>query len=358
MGNDRTKEHSFKPGSIILMAGLQGSGKTTTIAKLAYYIQSQSDKTKVFATSIDFTRPAAIEQLEILAEKGKFNYIPPQENSIIKTIRHAVTTFKEQKGTHLFVDTSGRIHIDNSLMTELQEAMTALQPSHKILVLDSMTGQESVNVAQAFDQLINISGSILSKADSDSRGGAALSFFKGIGKPILFLGTGERKKDLEAFIPERIASRMIGEGDVQTLAEQLEKAAEARGINQESQNSKLISGNFNLEDFCEQLNMFSSLGSMQKIISYMPGMGTISKEQIQKGEEELKMVKTLINSMTTKERQKPNIINLSRKKRIARGAGSSIGNIDQLLNKFEESKRFAKLLGKGKSLKDIFSGRL
>lgn len=344
----------FKSKSTILVAGLQGAGKTTSIAKIATFLQKNNNASKILVTSLDFVRPAAVDQLRILASKVGVDFVEPVFGDYLATISKSKQMFKSGDYQFLIVDTPGRLHVDSALMTELQNIVVTLQPEYKLLVIDSMIGQESLKVARSFEDVLDISGAILSKSDSDSKGGVALSLFSEVKKPVLFLGTGERVVDFERFIPSRIAARMLGSGDIQTLVEKIDKqiSAESRK-NSEEISKRFLAGEFTFSDFLAQMEMMSSFGSLQKIVSYVPGFGKISQEQVLQAEKEMKKLRAIICSMTEKERNFPSILNLSRKQRIAKGAGVSEADVNQLLNKFEECKRFAKLM-KGGNWKNLF----
>lgn len=330
------------PGRVLVM-GLQGSGKTTSIAKLVHLVQEHKKK-KILVASVDFYRPAAIDQLEHLAKKVGVDFYRSTETDPIKA---TVDIRSYARDYHMmFLDTAGRLHIDNNMLDELRQIKQLFEPTYSLLVLDAMTGQESLNVAKAFDQAIGFDYAMLTKMDSDTRGGAAFSFRYALKKPIVYVGVGEKVEDIEDFKPDRMAGRILDMGDVVTLVERAEKQ-----IKQEEQASlyeSMMSGNFSLEDFAKQIEMMGSLGSMSSLMKYIPGMGrmNISSDMIQKGEIELKKFKSIINSMTPKERKMPQIINGSRRLRIAKGAGHTVEDVNLLLSRFEESKQYVKLLSK------------
>ncbi|MFC1854747.1 signal recognition particle protein [Candidatus Dependentiae bacterium] len=358
-GSDGASKIDISEPGIIMMMGLQGAGKTTTIAKLSkLFMQSRDKKAKILATSVDFSRPAAIDQLKGLAKQVGFDFFEPVDSNAEVTAKRAVESFNNGSYTHLFVDTPGRLHVDSKLMEELRELHSTLSPKYSLLVLDAMTGQESLNVANAFDQFVGISGAILSKMDSDARGGAAIAFASKIKKPILFVGTGEKDDEIEPFVPQRVASRIMGEGDFQTLAERVERTiSQEQRESQEGAMRRFMSGNLTLEDFALQMSTVTSMGSLGKLMRYMPGAASVSREQIEQGETEIKCFKAAIGSMTPKERRIPGILNTPRKRRIAKGAGISVADIERLLQKFEESKRFAKMLKSMGGLGGLMSKR-
>ncbi len=342
---------AFQIPSVIMVMGLQGSGKTTTVGKLARWVAHQAEqrgkKRRILLGSVDFYRPAAIDQLEILAKQLGIDFYRPTSTSVVQAAQELYNYFKTHHYELLFLDTAGRLHIDNTMMSELVEINAKLAPKHKFLVLDAMTGQESLKVAKAFNDAIGFDAAILTKMDSDTRGGAAFAFRYALKKPIAFVGSGEKLDDLENFIPERMATRILGMGDILTL---IEKASENIDVkDQESITKKLMHGNFTLKDFADQLSMIDKLGSLQKITRYLPGMGSISPELMEKGQVEIKRFKAIISSMTAKEQSFPQLLDASRKKRIASGAGVAVQDINQLLQRFEQSKQFVKMVkNKGK----------
>ncbi|MCK4499683.1 signal recognition particle protein [Candidatus Babeliales bacterium] len=356
-GKTKPSEQMLSKNSIIMMMGLQGAGKTTSVAKLAHFLMQQNNaKNRILATSVDFARPAAVDQLRGLAKQTGFDFSEPVINDVIKTVKKTKELFISNPYTHLFIDTPGRLHINNKLMEELKTLNSYLAPTHTILVLDAMTGQESINVARAFDQAIGISGALLSKMDSDARGGASLAFAHEVQKPIMFIGTGEKTDELEPFVPKRIAGRIMGSGDIETLAERVERTLNnEQKANQENTIKRLMNGTATLEDFAYQMSAMTSLGSVSKLMSYLPGAQSVSKEQLAQGEKEINSFKAIISSMTLKERKFPGILNTSRKRRIAHGSGSSVGDVNRLIQKFEESKRFAKMLSSMGGLGDLMS---
>lgn len=344
---------NFQIPSIVMVMGLQGSGKTTTVAKIAHATLEQAKqrgkKRHILLASVDFYRPAAVEQLSILAQKIGVDFYRAQATTPLQAAKEIYEYFKKNNYELLFLDTAGRLHIDQSMMTELVEINAKLAPKHKILVLDAMTGQESLQVAKAFDQTVGFDVAALTKMDSDTRGGAAFGFRYALKKPICWVGVGEKIEDLENFVPERMATRILGMGDMQTL---IEKASE--GISQESQDTiakRLMDGSFTLKDFYEQLSMIDKVGSLQKISRYLPGSHTLSPEMMDKGQQEMKRFKAIINSMTNKEKIVPQILDASRKKRVAQGAGVNVQDINQLLQRFEQSKQFVKMFKKMGKLK-------
>ncbi len=344
---------TFQIPSVIMVMGLQGSGKTTTVAKLCHYTKEQArqrgKQRHILIGSIDFYRPAAIDQLEILAKQVGVDFHRTKATTPLAAALELQQVFKQKCYEHLILDTAGRLHIDETMMQELVDINKALSPKHKLLVLDAMTGQESLNVARAFNDQIGFDAAILTKMDSDTRGGAAFAFRFQLGKPIAWVGSGEKIEDLENFVPERMTTRILGMGDLQTL---LEKATES--VSQQTQESmakKFMEGSFNLKDFQEQLQMLDKMGSMQKILRYLPGSHQITPEAMEKGQVETRRFKAIIGSMTEKERLVPALLDGSRRKRIAAGAGVSAQDVNHLLQRFEECKQFAKMVKKMGKLK-------
>lgn len=346
-GKDMSFSLSF-PATIMVM-GLQGSGKTTTIGKLAYKIKKDAEKNnsakKILVGSIDFYRPAAIDQLEILAKKVGVAFYRAQSTDPVSAAKEIVLFGKSNGYDVTLLDTAGRLHIDNRMLQELQETDALLQPTHKFLVLDAMTGQESLAIAKAFDDTIGFQGAILTKMDSDTRGGAAFSFRFVLKKPILFVGEGEKITDLTVFYPDRAAERILGMGDVRSLIEHAdEKIAAAE---QEKAQKAFSSGSFSLQDFADQMSMMNRLGSLSQLLKYMPNMGmNVSSDMIQRGEVELVKFRAIIASMTQKERLDQSILTQCRMERVARGAGVKVEDVAMLLKRFEDAKQYVKLLNK------------
>ncbi|MBU4269855.1 signal recognition particle protein [Candidatus Dependentiae bacterium] len=349
-GGNNLVVDSFQIPSVIMVMGLQGSGKTTTVAKLANYILKQAKKNgknrKILLASVDFYRPAAIEQLKILAKQVGVDFYAPDTSNSLKAAQDIYNYYKKNSYQLLFLDTAGRLHIDQEMIEELKQIDKNLEPKYKILVLDSMTGQESLNVAKVFDKSVGFNSAILTKMDSDTRGGAAFSFKYELKKNIIFVGSGEKIDDIESFIPERMASRILGMGDILTLIEKSQDLIDEKKSGDIA--NKLMAGNFTLQDFLDQIAMVSKMGSLQKIAKYLPGANAISPEMLEKSQEEMKKFKAIISSMTKKERFLPQILDASRKKRIALGSGVLVSDINILLQKFEQSKQFAKMFRKFK----------
>ena len=337
------------PPAVVLMAGLQGAGKTTTVGKLARLLKNEQKK-KVLVVSADVYRPAAIEQLRLLAEQVGIDFFPSDSNQKPVEIANAAIDYaKKHFYDVLMVDTAGRLAIDEEMMNEIKALHAAVNPVETLFVVDAMLGQDAVNTAQAFNEALPLTGVILTKMDGDSRGGAALSVRHVTGKPIKFIGIGEKITGLEPFYPDRIASRILGMGDVLSLIEDVQK-----GIDEEAAAKiakKLQKGKgFDLNDFKEQIQQMRNMGGLESLMSKMPGeLGQISK-QIPEGTAEKAMgkVEAIINSMTPKERANPTLLKASRKRRIAAGAGTSVEEVNKMLKQFEQSQQVMKMFsGKG-----------
>lgn len=331
--------------SVILLLGLQGAGKTTAAAKLAARLQKEGRKPMLAAC--DLVRPAAIEQLSVLGEKVGVPVYKEDIKDAVKVATNALTATKKSGCDVLIVDTAGRLQIDEAMMDEIAAVKKALKPDEVILVADAMTGQNAVDIAKAFDEKLDLTGVILTKFDSDARGGAALSLKSITGKPILFIGTGEKTTDFEPFHPERIASRILGMGDIVSL---VEKAQET--INEEEAlklQKKMMSESFTLEDMLEQFQRVKKMGSMESILEMMPGLaGQMGNQDIDTSA--MKTQEAIILSMTKKERQNHMIIGPSRRKRIAKGSGTSVAEVNRLIKQFEKTRLAMKKLTKNKGM--------
>jgi signal recognition particle subunit SRP54 len=341
------KSFTFQIPSTIMVMGLQGSGKTTTVGKIAHFIKKQAEqngkKREILLASVDFYRPAAIDQLEILAGQVGVAFYRSPSMDPLDAARDIYREYKDKGYEFLLFDTAGRLHVDETMMLELEQVKKIIKPKYSFIVLDAMTGQESLPVAQTFENKIGFDYAVLSKMDSDARGGAAFSFRYALKKPILFMGTGEKIDNLELFRPERIAKRMLGMGDILTLVENAQE--KIKQSEQDDIERSFRSGNITLDDFLKQMQMVSKLGSLSSIMKLMPGAHglNISQEAMEQGDREMKSFTSIIRSMTKKERLVPAILNDSRKRRIAQGAGVSIEQVNKLLEKFEQSKHFVKM---------------
>lgn len=335
-----------QPPAVILMAGLQGSGKTTTVAKLANLLKEKHNK-KVMVCSADVYRPAAIHQLETLAKQIDVAFFPSNETQKPLTIvTDAIKAAKKEQIDVLLLDTAGRLHVDNHMMDEIKALHQASDPVETLFVVDSMTGQDAAKTAKAFNDALPLTGVILTKIDGDARGGAALSIRQITGKPIKFLGVGEKIHALEAFHPERIASRILGMGDVVSLVEEAEQKLDKKKA--EKMVKKLKKGGFDLEDFLEQLQQMKKMGGIAGIMSKIPGASNLpaaAKEQASDGA--LKQTEAIIYSMTAKERRFPAIIKGSRKRRIAKGSGTEVQDVNRLLKQFMQMQKMMKKFKKG-----------
>ncbi len=336
-----------QPPAIILLAGLQGSGKTTTAAKLANWLMTK-EKKKVMMTSVDIYRPAAIAQLETLAQQINAEYFPSTaEQKPLDIIQNAIKAAKQSQADVLIIDTAGRLHVDQDMMNEIKEIHKASHPIETLFVVDSMTGQDAVNSAKAFNDALSLTGIILTKTDGDARGGAALSIRHITGKPIKFIGVGEKIHALEAFHPDRIASRILGMGDIISLVEEAEQKID------KAQAEKIIKkikkgGGFDLEDFLEQLQQMKKMGGVASLMSKIPGIANIpqaAKDQV--NDDSFKKTEAIIFSMTRKERRFPAIIKGSHRQRIAKGSGTQVQDVNRLMKQFEQMQKMMKKMNKG-----------
>src|ERR1700761_5187143 len=360
LGRDTAKfKFASQPPTVILMAGLQGSGKTTTSGKLAQWLKKGGHRPML--VSVDVYRPAAREQLRVVAEatgtkiyQGTYN--PATDNNTAAVLRLAKAAFRDARDyAHnvLIVDTAGRLGIDEALMDEMAQLKKELNPSEILFVADAMTGQDAVNSAKAFNDLLAITGAILTKMDGDSRGGAALSIRQITGAPIKFLGTGEKPDAFEAFHPDRIVGRILGMGDIATLLERAEEKLDRSKA--EAFAKKALAGDgFSLEDFREQLRQIKKMGSMKSILKMLPSVGPfagMAQAAENVDEKQFTRVESIINSMTNKERQNADILNGSRRKRIARGSGTSVQDVNNLLRQYAQMRKMFKTMGGGGGMK-------
>ena len=343
---------TFSPSgfTILMLVGLQGTGKTTTAGKLASYLK-QTGKHPMLA-ACDIYRPAAIDQLEIVGKAVKTPvYVDRESRDVVKIAQDAIKDAQRKGCNVLIVDTAGRLQIDEQLMDELKRLKKEIKPHEILLVVDALTGQDAVNIASGFNDALGVDGIIMTKMDGDSRGGAALSVKAVTGKPIKFMGTGEKYNALEPFHPDRIASRILGMGDIMSLIEQAENAfdeEESRKLEEKIRRNK-----FDLEDFLNQMRQINKLGGLAKIIDMIPGISAADKKNIdlEQGRSELKKMEAIILSMTPEERRRPNILNASRRKRIAAGSGQTVQSVNQLIKKYEEMKKMTKIMANPNSKK-------
>ena len=338
----QTNELNFKnKPSVFLMCGLQGAGKTTSIAKLAYYCQNTLNKT-VSLVSTDLRRPAAIEQLRVLAQKNNIQFIEPSSENVIDIVQTALTQSEKLLSDILIIDTSGRISTDEELLLELKTIYELAKPQENLLVLDSMMGQQALSVVEAFNQTAPLTGFILTRLDADPRGGVALSAKYQTGLPIRFFGSGENITDFEVFHPDRIASRILGMGDVVSLVEKAQKDFDNKEM--ENLQAQMMSGKFNMEGLLKQFLQMKKMGGMSGLMSYMPGVGKI-KSMMENADLDEKIIDhqiAIIRSMTKQERSDPDILKASRKKRIASGSGRQVHEVNRLLKQFEQTKKMMK----------------
>ncbi|MFS1702765.1 signal recognition particle protein [Aestuariibacter sp. GS-14] len=338
---------STQPPAVVLMAGLQGAGKTTSVGKLAKYL-TEREKKKVMVVSADVYRPAAIKQLETLAEDVGVKFFPSTIlQKPIDIVNDAIEAARKQFFDVLLVDTAGRLHVDSDMMDEIKALHAAVKPIETLFVVDAMTGQDAANTAKAFNEALPLTGVILTKADGDARGGAALSVRKITGKPIKFIGMGEKLDALEPFHPERIASRILGMGDVLSLIEEVERKVDKEKAQKLAQKVQKGKG-FDLQDFKEQLEQMRNMGGMMGMLDKLPGMGGMSaKIKDQANDKQFVQMEAIINSMTPAEREKPEVIKGSRKRRIAAGSGTQIQDVNRLLKQFTQMQKMMKKMSGG-----------
>ena len=334
--------------SVILMAGLQGSGKTTTAAKLAYRLRLKGRR--VLLAAADLARPAAIEQLRVMGERaGVEVYAEDGEKDAVKVAKNALAFAKKRQFDTLIVDTAGRIHLDEALMNELAAVKKSLAPTETLFVADAMTGQQAVEIAKEFEEKIGLTGVVLTKFDSDARGGAAISLKTVTGKPLKFIGTGEKIENLEEFFPDRMASRILGMGDIVSLVEKAQEAVDQKEA--EELEAKMAKAAFTLEDYLEQFQRIKKMGSVKNLLQMLPGAaGKIDEDKVDLTE--MKREEAMILSMTVQERRNHRIIGPSRKKRIALGSGTTVYDVNRLLNKFDKMRLMMKKVAKNKKYRE------
>ncbi len=342
MGSETT-QITLQPGksiTVIMMCGLQGAGKTTTTAKIAGKLKLKGKKPLLVAC--DVYRPAAIRQLQINGEKQQVEVFSMGENHKPVNIARAAIEHAQKNGHNVVIlDTAGRLHIDEEMMAELQEIKNHVDVHQSLLVVDAMTGQDAVNVAKDFDEKIGIDGVILSKMDGDSRGGAALSIKAVTGKPILYIGMGEKLSDLEQFYPDRMASRILGMGDVLTLIEKAQQNMDLDGEKEKQMAARMKKGKFDFDDYLESMKQMRNMGGLSGILSMMPGMGKMGDIESMVDEKQLARMEAIVLSMTPAERQNPKLLNPGRKHRIARGAGVDIAVVNKFIKQFEQSQKLS-----------------
>ena len=345
MGSENTRIEFSKNPTVVLMAGLQGAGKTTFCAKLAGFMRKKHNK-RPLLVACDIYRPAAIKQLQVV---GKQLDIPVFEmgtdTSAVKIAKSAIEHAKAHGNDFVILDTAGRLHIDDELMQELEDVKRAVNPDEILLVIDAMTGQDAVNIAENFNSRLEISGVIITKLDGDTRGGAALSVKAVTGKPIKFCGVGEKLSDIEEFHPDIMASRILGAGDVLSLVEKAQEAFDEKDA--EALEEKIRQNTFNLDDFLQQMQQMKKMGPLSSLIKMIPGIDQKALANTEIDERKLDRVEAIIKSMTMQEREKPEILNASRKKRIAAGSGMQVSDVNLLLKQFEQMQKMMKQLGGG-----------
>ena len=342
MGGENQKLNvSPKPPTIIMMCGLQGSGKTTLCGKLALKLKKEGKKPLLVAC--DVYRPAAIDQLKVLGKSIQIDVFERGTQNPTKTVKEAVEYANKFALDTVIVDTAGRLQIDEKLMEELKDIKRNIDPTEILLVIDSMIGQEAVSVSTAFNDALDVTGVVLTKIDGDTRGGAALSIRSVIGKPIKFVGVGEKLTDLEPFYPDRMASRILGMGDVLTLIDKAQEAVDEETAKKMEQ--KFRENSFDFDDYIEQLNSLKKMGGLKSVLGMIPGLGgKLNEIEKQIDEKQLEKNKAIIQSMTAKERQNPDIINGSRRQRIAKGAGVQVSDVNQLIKQFNQSKEMMRMM--------------
>lgn len=346
MGSENSRiEFGKHTPTVVLMAGLQGAGKTTFCAKLAGYMRKKHNK-RPLMVACDIYRPAAIKQLEVV---GKQLDIPVfqmgTDHSACEIATAAIAHAKQHGNDFVIIDTAGRLHIDDDLMQELADVKEAVNPDEILLVIDAMTGQDAVNIAESFNEKLEISGVIITKLDGDTRGGAALSVKAVTGKPIKFAGVGEKLSDIEEFHPDRMASRILGSGDVLSLIEKAQAAFDEEDAARMEE--KIRRNTFNLDDFLSQMQQVKKMGPLSQIAKMIPGINTKAIDEANIDERKLNRVEAIIKSMTIKEREKPSIIDASRKRRIAAGSGNTVADVNLLLKQFEQMQKMMKQFSGG-----------
>ena len=347
----KTEQLNIKvsPPAVIMMAGLQGSGKTTFSGKLALYLKKKHAK-KPLLVACDVYRPAAIDQLGVVAAQvGATIYEDREEKSPVKIAKAALEVAKKDKHDLVIIDTAGRLAVDKVLMDEIKAIHQAIKPSETLFVVDSMTGQDAVNTAKAFNDILNFDGVVLTKLDGDTRGGAALSIKSVVDKPIKFMGTGEKMEALDMFYPDRMADRILGMGDVVSLVERAQEQFDqdqARKINK-----KIAKNQFSFDDFLSQIQQVKKMGNMKDLMGMIPGVGKMVKD-VDIDDNAFQGIEVIIGSMTPKERSQPKLLNHSRKMRIAKGSGTTIQEVNQLIKQFEQMSKMMKMMqgGKGKHM--------
>jgi len=342
-----------KPPTVVLMIGLQGSGKTTTTGKLAYFLKEQKKK-KVLIIAADLQRLAAVEQLKQIASGIEVDLFYDEDATPTQIVEDGIAKAEKELYDVVLIDTAGRLAIDDELMEELANVKAAANPDELFYVADAMTGQDAVRTAQTFKEKIGITGVVLSKFDGDSKGGVALGLTQQVGVPLRFIGAGEKMPDLEQFISDRIVSRLMGAGDVESLAEKAAAAIDPKEAKKMTQ--KIKKGQFNFNDFLAQMDQMKKLGSMKSIMGMIPGMGNMAKQigdMDLENSDELKQIKALVSSMTPKERENPDLLNNTRKRRLAAGAGLDPMHVNRVLKQFKNAAKMAKKMSTKGGMKEM-----
>jgi len=355
MGGDTVGINLQGSPTVILMSGLQGSGKTTFSGKLAYYLKNKKTR-QVLLVGADVYRPAAINQLKVVGEQiGVEVYAEEGNQNPVEIAENAIKYAKQHGKNVVIIDTAGRLAVDEQMMTEISNIHNAVKPEETLFVVDSMTGQDAVNTAKAFNDVLNFDGVVLTKLDGDTRGGAALSIKSVVNKPIKFIGTGEKMEAIDVFHPDRMADRILGMGDVVSLVERAQEQydeEEARKIQK-----KIAKNQFGFDDFLKQIQQIKKMGNMKDLVGMIPGAGKMMKD-VDIDDDAFKGIEAIIFSMTPEERSKPAIINASRKKRIAKGSGSNVQEVNQLLKQFNQMAKMMKMMqgGGGKKMMQMMKG--
>lgn len=342
MGSEAQRPNLKGSPAVILIAGLQGSGKTTFTGKFAAYLKKQGKQ--VMVSACDVYRPAAIDQLKVLGEQiGVDVYAEPENKNPVEIAKNAVKEAKAQGKNILIIDTAGRLAVDEVMMKEVEDIKNAISPSEILFVVDSMTGQDAVNTAKTFNERLDFDGVVLTKLDGDSRGGAALSVRAVVDKPIKFISTGEKMEDLDVFYPDRMASRILGMGDVISLVERAQQAFDEEDARK--MNKKMRENKFDLNDFLSQMQQIKKMGNVKDLMAMIPGMGNAIKD-VDISNDSFKPIEAAILSMTPKERENPDLIDGSRRRRIAKGSGNSIQEVNNLLKQFDQMRKMMKKMNK------------
>lgn len=338
---------SPKIPTIVMMSGLQGAGKTTFVGKLASFLK-KNEKARPLLIAGDVYRPAAIDQLKVIGQQLDIPVFEMGTDvSPVEIVRQGLAQARENKNDYVFIDTAGRLHIDDVLMNELQEIKSLAQPDEILLVVDAMTGQDAVNVAQSFNEQLDITGVVVTKLDGDTRGGAALSIRAVTGKPIKFIGTGEKLTDIEVFHPDRMSSRILGMGDMLTLIEKAQQEYDAEKA--EELAKKMKENTFDFNDFIEQLDQVMGMGPLEDLLKMIPGMSNVPGiDQIQVDPKDVERKKAMVYSMTPAERENPDLLNPSRRRRIAAGSGNSVVEVNRMIKQFKESRKMMQQMTNGK----------